>query len=61
MLTIVMVFVRVSLERFFYPPTDRLPYSRGHHIRAVLADGHQASVSRGQPISLELSAVECEC
>ena len=25
------------------------------------AGGHQASVSRGLPISLELSALECEC
>ena len=38
-----------------------LPVCRAHHIRAVLEGGHQASVSRGLPISLELSAVECEC
>ena len=34
--------------------------SRAHNTRAVLAGGHQTYVSRGLPISLELSAVECE-
>ena len=54
------VLLKGVLEAFFIAHQLIVCRSRVHHIRAVLR-GHQASVSRGLPISLELSAVECEC
>ena len=44
------------IEAFIFAHQLIVFRSRAHHIRAVLAGGHQASVSRGLPISLELSA-----
>ena len=46
------------LEEFLLPTNSLFSIVELTIIRVVLAGGHQA---RGLPISLELSAVECEC